>query len=100
MLVAFVKITVAESDRQTALSVLLAEIPIVQAMTGCLTFRVLLDPVDSETLLVLHEWEHQDNFNAYLSSPGFAKVNSILGPMFTEPAISRRFDARLIQQLN
>ena len=97
MLIAYVKITIAESDRQKALEALQAEVPDVCAMAGCLTFNPLLDPANRENLLIFHEWEHKDNFATYLSSPSFAKANSILGPLFTAPAVSRRFDARLIQ---
>jgi len=97
MLVAYVKITIDENDRQTALDALLAEVPVVRAMAGCVTFSPLIDPTEKATLFILHEWELQDYFTEYLSSQSFAKVNSMLGPLFSAPVISRRFDARIIQ---
>ena len=97
MLIAHVEIIIAEKDRQKALDALMAQVPIVRAMEGCLIFSPYLDPADDKVLFIFHEWEHEDNFTAYLASPCFAKANSVLGPLLTAPAVSRRFDAQLIQ---
>jgi len=97
MLLAYVKITIAVNDRQKALDALMEEVPIVTAMPGCLIFSPYLDPANDKILFIFHEWEHEDNFATYLSSSCFANANSVLGPLFTAPAVSCRFDAQLIQ---
>jgi quinol monooxygenase YgiN len=48
MLLAYVKITIAENDRQKALDILMEEVPIVTAMPGCLNFSPYLDPANEQ----------------------------------------------------
>jgi quinol monooxygenase YgiN len=100
MLIAHVYFTVAASERQKALDTLLKEAPTVRAMKGCQTFVPFLDPTNVEGLGVLHEWHCEEDFAAYTSSSGFAEVGQILRPMMTNPPVSRRFDAELIQTVN
>jgi quinol monooxygenase YgiN len=100
MLIAHVHFTVAASERHKALEMLQKEAPAVRAMKGCQAFVPFLDPTSSEGLGVLHEWDSEEDFAAYTSSPGFAEVGRILRPMMTGAPVSRRFDARLLQTVN
>ena len=97
MLIAHIEIIIAEKNRKKALDILTAQVPIVRAMEGCLMFSPYLDPTNDQVLFIFHEWEHKDNFITYLSSACFTNANSVLGPLLTAPAVSRRFDAQLIQ---
>ncbi|MHA7970375.1 putative quinol monooxygenase [Rhizobium sp. CAU 1783] len=100
MLVVHVRFRVAEHDRQRALDALMANAPATRAMKGCLAFVPFLDPTDGRGIGVLHEWQTGEDFAAYAASPGFAETSAILRPLMTEPPLSRRFDARLIETLN
>lgn len=100
MRVAHVFFKVSVADRQGALGALVAEAPTVRAMKGCLAFVPFADPTDAETLGVLHEWESDDDFTAYLASPEFARSGKILRPMMTAAPISRRFDAEVAETVN
>jgi quinol monooxygenase YgiN len=100
MLIAHVYFSVAENDRQKALDTLIAEAPTVRAMAGCLAFMPFVDPTNSEGLGILHEWETDEAFGAYIASPGFAEAGRVLRPMMTGAPISRRFDAKLLQTVN
>ncbi len=100
MLIAHVLFTVAEDDRRAALDTLLAEVPAVRAMKGCVAFLPFADAAGPTGLGVLHEWETEADFAAYLASPGFAVTGQILRPMMTGAPISRRFDARLLEIVN
>ncbi len=95
MFIAHVLMTVAESDLENAMQALLAEVPQVRVMPGCLAFVPFYDATTTCGVGVLHEWESEDHFNAYLASPTFATVGEVLRPMATAPPVSRRFDAQL-----
>jgi quinol monooxygenase YgiN len=96
MFIAHVHFAVAQDDRQAALDTLRAEAPSVRAMRGCRIFLPFLDGTDPCRLGVLHEWETQEDFAAYASSPRFAAASRALRPMMTEPPVSRRFAAALV----
>lgn len=100
MLVAHVRFRVAEHDRQKALDALTANAQRIRSMKGCLAFVPFLDPSDGQGVGVLHEWRTGQDFAAYAASAGFAETSAILRPLMTEPPISRRFDARLIETLD
>ena len=100
MLVAHVRFRVAEHDRQKAFDALMANADRTRAMKGCLAFVPFLDPTDGQGIGVLHEWQTGQDFAAYAASAGFAETSAILRPLMTEPPISRRFDAQLIETLN
>lgn len=100
MLIAHVYFTVAAGDRQKALDTLLAEAAGVRAMKGCQAFVPFADPADPEALGILHEWEHEADFTAYIASPGFAEVGKALRPLMTGAPVSRRFDATLLETVN
>ena len=100
MLIAHVRFQVAESDRDRALVTLLAEAATVRALPGCLTFQPFADPLNPAAIGILHEWRDGECFAAYTASPAFASVGAVLRPMMTEPPVSRRFDARLMESIN
>ena len=100
MLIAHVRFRATEEDRQKALAALVAKAPAIRAMKGCLAFVPFLDPTDRQGLGVLHEWQSGEDFAAYAASPAFVETAAILRPLMAAAAISRRFDARLIETLN
>ena len=100
MFIAHVHFTVAPAERQAALDALLAEVPVVRAMPGCLAFVPFLDPTDPAGLGILHEWQDASSFGAYAASPGFAEVGKVLRPMMTSAPVSKRFDAKLLETVN
>jgi quinol monooxygenase YgiN len=100
MLIAHVHFTVAPAERQRALAALLAEVPTVRAMRGCLAFHPFLDPSDPAGLGIVHEWADEASFGGYVASAGFAEVGKVLRPMMTAAPVSKRFDARLLETVN
>ena len=100
MRLAHVTFTVATDNVKTALDTLLASVPIVRQMTGCIAFIPFADPTVDGGLGVLHEWETAEAFAGYLASPVFAGVNDVLRPMMTSGPDGRRFDASLVQKAN
>ena len=78
---------------QNALDALLAEVPVVRQMKGCIMFVPFVDPTVPGGLGVVHEWETPEDFAAYLASPTFAAAGATLRPMMTGTPVSRRFDA-------
>ncbi len=95
MFLAHLIFTVEPARRPEALSALLSETAMVRAMPGCALFLPFTDPADAAALGVIHEWESEAQFAAYLASPGFAEIGAQLRPMMTAPPVSRRFDATL-----
>jgi quinol monooxygenase YgiN len=99
MLIAIVDFEVMEQDRAAALAALLDEVSTVQAIAGCINFRPYTDPQRKTHVGVLHEWDDGDGFAAYLASPEFSNVGTILRPMMTAPPSSRRYKAELIENV-
>ena len=97
MLIAIVDFHVAPDARQTALAVLVHEIPTVTARADCLTFRPYCDPQSATHVGVLHEWKTETGFAGYLGSAGFKTVGETLSPMMQGPPSSRRYRAQLIE---
>lgn len=97
MLIAHVHFTVAASDREEALSILLNETKSVRNMNGCVTFMPFANANNDTGLSVLHEWVSKEDFSAYASSTEFAKIGNVLRPMMTAPPVSKRFDATPIE---
>ncbi len=100
MLVAHVAFTVSPDARQTALDVLMSEVPVVRRMTGCLAFVPFADLTAPGGLGIVHEWETAEAFGRYVASPGFAAINAQLRPLMTGAPVSRRFEASLIEAVN
>jgi quinol monooxygenase YgiN len=100
MLVAHVFFPVPPNKREEALNILLARLHSVRAMKGCLRFIPFADPTNEEGVAVLHEWETREDFNAYVTDPGFVELRQALGLLMTGTPVSRRFDATLLEPLN
>lgn len=100
MRLAHVTFTVAPDNARTALDTLLASVPAVRQMTGCLAFIPFANPTVDGGLGVMHEWQTAEDFAGYLASPTFAGVNDILRPMMTSGPDGRRFDATPVQKTN
>lgn len=100
MLIAHVHITVATTDREKALNILLNEVTPVRAMKGCLTYIPFIDPTNDTGLVVLHEWQSNEDFAAYATSTEFAKIGQELRPMMNAPPVSKRFDVAPIETIN
>ena len=100
MRLAHLTFAVRPEAQQEALGVLLDEVPTVRAMEGCVAFIPFIDPTTTGGVGVLHEWETEAGFDAYLASPGFAAAGARLFPLMTGEPDSRRFDADLIAVAN
>ena len=100
MLIAHVHFTVAPTERQRAIAALVGEVPNVRTMPGCLAFHPFLDVTDPAGIGIVHEWQDEASFEAYVTSAGFAEVGKILRPMMTAAPVSKRFDAKLLETVN
>lgn len=99
MFIAHVFFSVTPANRTKALDVLLAELPIVRQMKGCISFVPFEDPSNPEKLGILHEWTTQHDFDAYVGSAVFSRVGQTLRPMMIAPPLSKRFDATMVEAL-
>ncbi len=97
MLIAVLDLHTAPADRAAALAQLDGERDEIRAMPGNLDFRVYSPRHDEGAVTVVHEWADQPSFAAYLSSEAFARSNAVLRPLLTEPPVSRRFRADLLE---
>ena len=100
MFIAIVDFRTAPTDREAALAVLEGETPAVRAMSGNRTFRPHVDPTDPALLGVLHEWDREENFAAYIASPSFVRSGQRLRPMMTDAPSSRRYRAELAEEVH
>ncbi len=97
MLIAVLDLRTTAADRPAALAQLDRERGEIRAMPGNLDFRVYAARDDEESVTVLHEWADRPSFAAYLASQAFARSNAVLRPLVTEPPVSRRFGADLLE---
>jgi quinol monooxygenase YgiN len=97
MLIAVLDLRTTSSDRAVALAQLDSERDEIRAMPGNLDFRVYAARDDEEGVTVIHEWADEPSFAAYLSSEAFARSGAVLRPMVTQPPVSRRFRAALLE---
>jgi len=97
MLIAVLDLRTSAADRAVALAQLDSERDEIRAMRGNLDFRVYAARDDQEAVTVIHEWADEASFAAYLSSDAFARSGAVLRPMVTEPPVSRRFRAALLE---
>jgi quinol monooxygenase YgiN len=96
MLIAILDLRTSAADRPTALAQLDSERDEIRAMPGNLDFRVYAGR-DGESVTVIHEWADQPTFTAYLESEAFTRSSRVLTPLMTEPPLSRRFAAELLE---
>ncbi|PJE28977.1 Quinol monooxygenase YgiN [Pseudooceanicola antarcticus] len=72
----------------------LAALPQVRAMAGCLDYRVLSDSEAPDRLILLHRWQDKPAFEGYLASEHFAALGALLRPGMTAPPVSLRLEAQ------
>ena len=96
MLIAVLDLRATPADRPAVLTQLDSERDAIRAMPGNLDFRVYAGR-DEETVTVLHEWTDEDTFAAYLASEAFARSGAVIRPLVTQPPVSRRFTADLLE---
>ena len=96
MLIAHVKFTISPEDHALATDILLKETKTVRAMSGCTAYTPFIVPDSVSEIGVLHEWKTAEAFEAYLASDSFASIAQALHPLMTEPPVSKRFDAILL----
>jgi quinol monooxygenase YgiN len=97
MFIAVLDLYTTASDRAAALAQLDAERAEIRAMPGNLDFRVYAARDNEEAVAVIHEWADQPSFAAYLASDSFARSGTVLRPLMSEPPVSRRFHASLLE---
>ena len=99
MFIAILDFAFAPAYRVRALGQLESERPLVRSMPGNIAFRVYASREDDETVTVVHEWDDQDSFAAYVASNAFARSNAVLRPLVTNGPVSRRFRAELVESV-
>ena len=95
--IAILDISIAPTERETAISQLEREQPVVGAMPGCVGFRIFASRDSDTGITVLHEWADAASFGEYLASDAFARSGAVLRPMMTTAPVSRRFHVELIE---
>ena len=97
MFIAIVEFEVAKENRSLAISQLSAEVPGVRAMSGNIGFCTYADPSNETSVIILHRWKSQADFQSYTASDAFARSGKILRPLMTASPQSNRYDATLIE---
>ena len=97
--IAILDFSTAATDRSAAVAQLDREQPTVNAMPGCIAFRVFCNRQNDTGITVLHEWIDQASFDGYLASDAFARSGEILRPMMTGTPSSRRFRVELVEMV-
>ncbi|HMR93994.1 MAG TPA: antibiotic biosynthesis monooxygenase [Microthrixaceae bacterium] len=97
MLIAILDLRTTSADRPAVRLQLDAERPQVRTLPGCVDMRVFDAPDDPERLTVLHEWDDEAAFAAYLASDMFARSGEVIRPLLTDAPVSRRFRAELVE---
>jgi quinol monooxygenase YgiN len=99
MIIAIVDFHVAAKDRPSALQILAVDGAAAAALPGNLGFRVFSDAGSDTHVGLMQEWEADAAFKAYLASPGFATAGAALRPMMIGTPLSRRFEAKLYEEV-
>jgi quinol monooxygenase YgiN len=97
MLIAILDFSTAATDRPAALAQLDRERDEIRAMPGNVAFRVYASREDGTGVTVVHEWDDEASFAAYLGSGCFARSGAALRPLMTAAPVSRRFRADLLE---
>lgn len=97
MLVAHVLSRLSPGDRRRALGILSAEAEAVRATAGCRAAVPFLDATDPGPVGILHEWRAGEDFVAHTASRGFAEAGRLLRRLMPVPPLSRRLEARPIE---
>ncbi len=99
MFIAIVDFTVAPENRPVALAALAEDAPVARSLPGNVSFRTFSNTGDDTHLGIFQEWETVADFERYVASPGFAKAGQALRPLMTSAPVSRRFEAKLFEEV-
>lgn len=94
--IAILDFSTAPTDRCAAIAQLERERPVVDAIAGCVGFRVFASRRNDTDVTVLHEWADEEAFDRYLASDAFARSGAVLRPLMTGTPTSRRFRVELV----
>lgn len=97
MFIAILDLRTTAADRPAVRVQLESERPEVRALPGCVDMRVFDATDDAERLTVLHEWDDEAAFVAYIDSEMFSRSGEVIRPLLTDAPISRRFRAELVE---
>jgi quinol monooxygenase YgiN len=97
MFIAVLDVLTSAADRAAALAQFDAEREEIRAMPGNLDFRVYAARDRDGAVAVIHEWADQPSFAAYLASDSFARSSEVIRPLMSQPPVSRRFQASLVE---
>jgi quinol monooxygenase YgiN len=97
MLIAILDFSTRSIDRAAALAQLDGESDLIRAMPGNVAFRVYASRADETGVSVVHEWQDEASFAAYLESDCFARSGEVLRPIMTGAPVSRRFRSELLE---
>ena len=97
MFIAVLDFHTTPTDRPAALAQLDGERAAIRAMPGNLDFRVYASRHDDGAVAVVHEWADEESFAGYLASDAFARSGDGIRPLMTDPPVSRRFRAELLE---
>ncbi len=95
--IAILDFSTTAADRPAATAQLESEQATVNAMPGCVAFRVFASRECDTEITVLHEWADQASFDRYLTSEAFTRSGERLRPMMTSSPSSRRFRVELVE---
>lgn len=95
--IAILDVAVSPTDRPAAIAHLERQRSSVRSMKGCVAFRVFASHETETDVTVLHEWQDQGAFDAYLESDAFARAGDALRPLMTGPPKSQRFRVTLVE---
>ncbi|GAA5179551.1 hypothetical protein GCM10023322_09840 [Rugosimonospora acidiphila] len=97
MFIAIVDFKTAATDRANALAQLDGQGNRVRAMPGNIAFRIYGAREDDTAVTIVHEWNDEASFAAYLRSDSFAQFGEVIRPMMIAAPVSRRFRADLLE---
>lgn len=98
-LIALLDLSTSTSDRPDAIARLERERPTIEAMPGCIRFRVFASRTDDREITVVHEWADPGSFDGYLASSSFARSGEVLRPILVAAPTSRRYRVELIEMV-
>lgn len=90
------RISLVVTDRDALRAFAGAEVAAARALPGCVDYRFCEDVTSPNRILLYEEWTDRDSFEAYKSSPLFAKAGAAIRPLLAEPPQSAYYDSTLV----
>ena len=97
MFIAILDFSTAATDRPAVLARFDEEGDGIRAMPGNIAFRVYAARENDTAVAVVHEWDDEASFAAYLRSDSFARSGEVIRPLMIGAPVSRRFRADLLE---